>query len=486
LGAAYHAKGHLSEAISYYQKAIEIDTHFVHALNNLGGALKDKGQLREAENYLRRALHIQPDYEAAYSNLLLNMHYDDRYSPEAIFSEHIRFANQFEKPLSSQRPPHLNEVNSDRRLRIGYVSPDFRRHSVAYFIEPVLSSHNHDSVEIICYSDVVIPDDVTHRIQGYADTWLSIVGESDKDVAALIQEHKIDILVDLSGHTANNRMLLFARKPAPIQISWIGYPATSGLSAIDYKIVDSYTDPPGMTEHYYTENLIRMPNCFLCYLPDRESPEVGHLPALKSGHVTFGSFNNFAKVNPDMIALWSDILKAVPGSRLLMKAKSLSDRSTREYVTEMFIQKGIPADRFELLGWESSSKGHLEIHNRIDIALDTFPYHGTTTTCEALWMGVPVITLTGKTHASRVSTSLLTNVGLHEFVAASQEEYVGKAVGLANDISHLQSLRNSLRNMISESPLMNAKRFTIQLENCYRYSMRLQYHEIRKRNNVER
>jgi predicted O-linked N-acetylglucosamine transferase (SPINDLY family) len=237
---------------------------------------------------------------------------------------------------------------------------------------------------------------------------------------------------------------------------------------MDYKIVDSYTDPPGLTDRFYTEKLIRVPGCYLCYLPDRESPEVGPLPAISTGHITFGSFNNFTKVTPDMMGLWSDIVKAIPGSRLVMKAKSLSDKSTCGYVIDMFKQKGIPAERIELLGWEPSSKGHLETYNRIDIALDTFPYHGTTTTCEALWMGIPVITLAGTTHASRVGVSLLSNVGLPELVATTPEEYVVKAVDLARDLEKLQTLRKCLRVMMAHSPLTDAKKFTENLEQCYR------------------
>ena len=291
---------------------------------------------------------------------------------------------------------------------------------------------------------------------------------SDEQVANLIKSDGVDLLVDLSGLTEHNRWLVFARKAAPVQITWIGYPATTGLSTMDYKIVDSYTDPPGLTDRFYTEKLIRVPGCYLCYLPDRESPEVGPLPALSEGHITFGSFNNFVKLTPDMMGLWSDIVKAIPGSRLVMKAKSLSDKSTYGYVIDTFKQKGIPAERIELLGWEPSSKGHLETFNRIDIALDTFPYHGTTTTCEALWMGVPVITLAGTTHASRVGVSLLSNVGLPELIAATPEEYIAKAVGLARDLEKLQTLRKCLRDMLSRSPLTDAKRFTLNLEEVYR------------------
>jgi len=236
---------------------------------------------------------------------------------------------------------------------------------------------------------------------------------------------------------------------------------------MDYKIVDSYTDPPGMTEQFYAEKLIRMPDSFLCYLPERDSPEVGRLPALSAGHITFGSFNNFAKVSPEVMDLWIKILKATPGSCLVMKAKSLSERSICEYVREVFNRKGIAEGRIELLSWEPSTTGHLSTYNRIDIGLDTFPYNGTTTTCEAIWMGAPVITLAGKTHASRIGLSLLTNIGLPELVAGTPDEYVTIAVNLAGDLNKLQSLRRHLRDMMLHSPLTDTKRFIFNLESCY-------------------
>jgi protein O-GlcNAc transferase len=291
---------------------------------------------------------------------------------------------------------------------------------------------------------------------------------SDEQVTELIRKDEIDILVDLAGHTASNRILVFARKPAPIQINWIGYPPTTGLSTIDYKIVDNYTDPLGKTEHFYTEKLIRMPESFLCYLPDRESSEVGNLPTLTSGYITFGSFNNFAKVSPEVMELWANILNAMPDSRLILKAKSFSDRSTCEYVRDVFNLKGIAEERTELLSWEPSTTGHLDIYNRIDISLDTFPYNGTTTTCEALWMGVPVITLAGTAYASRSGVSLLSNVGLPDLVATTFDEYFSIAIDLAKDSKRLQSLRKNLRDMMKYSPLCDAKRFTINSERCYR------------------
>ena len=468
LGNALKQQGKLQDAIESYFASLKINPHSAMTLNNLGTLLKDMGHLREAADCLKNAISIDPGCSYFHSNFLFLLHYDPLYTAESIFSEHLIFGHKFEQPLQDTMQTLSKKLKSDDHLQIGYVSPDFKNHSVAFFLEPVLAGHNRDKVEVYCYSDVPTEDEVTQRMKGYADHWQSIVSLSDEQVADLIRNDGIDILVDLAGHTAHNRLLVFARKPAPVQVSWIGYPATTGLSAMDYKIVDNYTDPPGMTEHLYTEKLIRMPESFLCYLPAKDSPEVGPLPALTAGHITFGSFNNFPKVTPEMMELWSDILKAVPGSRLVMKAKSLSDISTREYVTETFKQKGIPAERIELLEWEPSSRGHLEIYNRIDIALDTFPYHGTTTTCEALWMGVPVITLAGATHASRVGVSLLSNAGVPELVAQTPDEYRKKASNLAADADRLQSLRRDLRSMVQRSPLTNAERFIHHLEELYR------------------
>jgi predicted O-linked N-acetylglucosamine transferase (SPINDLY family) len=263
-------------------------------------------------------------------------------------------------------------------------------------------------------------------------------------------------------------MLLFARKPAPVQVSWIWYPATTGLSAIDYKIVDAYTDPPGVTDGFYTEELIRMPGSFLCYLPPADCPAVADPPSLSTGYICFGSFNNFSKVSSEIAELWISILQSVPNATLLMKSRCFSDEQTLRYAKDIFSQGDIDSDRIELIPWEMSAHSHLAVYNRIDIALDTFPYNGTTTTCEALWMGVPVVTLAGSTHASRVGVSLLSNVGIPELIAETREEYVAIAVNLARDLEKLKTLRASLRDMMSRSPLTNARKFTHNLEEAYR------------------
>ena len=468
IGVIYQSKGEFDDALACYQKALDADPQFALAYYNIGNAYMHLGKLREADSFFRQSLKIDPGRIRTHESLLMLMNYSDRYDAKTIFEEHLNFSRQFEMPLRVTRIYHKKERVSGRKLRIGYVSPDFRRHSVNYFLESVLASHNHDQFEIFCYSDVFRPDAVTERLRGYADQWRDIRGMPDAEVASLVRKDRVDILMDLTGHTGYNRILLFARKPAPVQVSWLGYPNTTGLSTVDYRLVDAYTDPPGLTAPFYTEKLIRLPHTFLCYLPDEGSPAVGDLPALKSGSITFGSFNFFPKISRTTVALWSAILKALPGSRLVLKAKIFSNKTACDYAMEMFTVQGIAGERVELMTQKQSFTEHLDAYNLIDIGLDTFPYHGTTTTCEALWMGVPVISLAGTTHVSRVGMSILSNVGIPELAADTGDAYVEKAVRLASDMEGLQFLRKSLRGMMSDSVLTDAKRFVPALECCYR------------------
>ena len=466
LGNYYRDKGFLSEAITHYRKCLDLNPDYVEAYNNLGIIYRDLGQLNEAEETFRNAIRVNP-YSYAFSNLLFTMLSNPRHDLKTIYLEHLNFSRQCAEHFAPADAFYANIRDPDRRLKIGYVSPDFRRHSVAYFFEPVLREHSSESCEIFCYSMVSVPDEFTRRMQQRADHWCNLIGMSDEKAAELIRKDEIDILIDLAGHTAHNRMLLFARKPAPIQVSWIGYPATTGLSTIDYKIVDNFTDPPGTTEQFYSEKLLRLPNSFICYLPDENSPQVGPSPVSTAGHITFGSFNIFAKVTSEVCAVWAKILDRLPDSRLILKDRNFQDKTTCAYAINMLRQRGIPVKRVLLQPWDSPPK-HLNAYNMVDIGLDTFPFNGLTTTCEAMWMGVPVITLAGGAYAARAGVSLLSSIGLPELIAKTKDEYIAIAVNLASDIDKLQLLRKSLREKMERSPLTNAKLFTAHLENCYR------------------
>jgi predicted O-linked N-acetylglucosamine transferase (SPINDLY family) len=362
--------------------------------------------------------------------------------------------------------PHSNDRSRERRLRIGYVSSDFRQHSVGYFIEPVLAHHNHDRFEIFCYSNDIKEDEVTGRLQSYADHWRRLIGLSDEQAANQIRADRIDILIDLSGHTRGNRLLVFARKPVPVQVTWLGYPTTTGLSTMDYRLTDGFADPVGMTEHFHSEQLVRLPECFSCYQPP-EAPEVSGLPAREKDYVTFGSFNNLAKINREVMAVWARILQAVPGSHLTLKNTGLGAGTVQQRVRETFMGLGVAPERLALLGNDPSSRAHLERYWNIDIGLDPFPYNGATTTCDALWMGVPLVALAGKTHAGRVGVSQLSNLELTELIGNTTEEYVAIATRLARDLERLSQLRAGLRARLAASPLTEAPRFTKNLEQAY-------------------
>jgi len=372
---------------------------------------------------------------------------------------------------------------TERRLRIGYVSDDFRDHVTNCFFEPVLECHaaqGRASVaqgqgrpgataagqfEIFCYDTCPHPDAVTGRLQRLAHHWRPIAGLSDDAVAELVRKDAIDILVDLKGHTDNHRLLVFARKPAPLQVTWLGYPGTTGLDAMDYWVSDRHIADTGMTDQYHSEQLLRMPDFYMVFRPKAGDMPVGPLPALTNGHVTFGSFNALAKIGPAVIALWAEVLKAVPGARLLIAA--IPEGQARTRLAEQFGRAGIPEERLILKG-RAAHEDFLRLHHEVDIVLDAFPYNGTTTSLHDLWMGLPIVTLAGTFHASRVGVSLMTNLGLPELIAQSPADYVRIARDLAADTPRLNALRAGLRERLRASPLMDAARFTRNLEAAYR------------------
>jgi protein O-GlcNAc transferase len=523
LGVALGAIGQLEEAIASYRRAIELKPDFAEAHSNLGVALREQGKLDEAEAACLRALELKPDYAAGYINLGVvykdqgrlaesiasirralelkppsqvflktpaeahsNLVYAEIFSPDydapALLAEHRRWDRDHAAPLAKTRTPHGNDRSPERRLRIGYVSPDFRNHCQAFFTVPLFAAHDRENFEIVCYSDVVRGDRVTERLRGCADTWRNTTGLSHEQLARQIREDEIDILVDLTMHMSRNRLLVFARKPAPVQVCWLAYPGTTGLSAIGYRITDPYLDPPGPFDDYYSEESIRLPDCFWCYDPldDMQNESgagtlgapgtpgpgsaVSPLPAAARGYVTFGCLNNFCKVNPAVLRLWARVLKAVERSRLIILA---NPGSHRRRTLDFLANEGVAADRVAFVP-QQPRRQYLRHYHGIDIGLDTVPYNGHTTSLDSFWMGVPVVTLCGSTVVGRAGLCQLMNLGLPELIAGSPDEYVRIAVELANDLPRLTNLRAALRQRLLASPLTDAPRFARNLEAAYR------------------
>jgi predicted O-linked N-acetylglucosamine transferase (SPINDLY family)/predicted SAM-dependent methyltransferase len=457
----------LDEAISSYRTAIALDPRFARAWCGLGLALLASGDPAEAELDFRKALELEPKFGEAFSNLLLTLHYLHAEDRQRVFDEHLRWARQHTGAIAWQAARTPEERRREGRLRIGYLSPDFQRHPVARFIEPVLAAHDRSKFHVFCYSNVSHPDEATERFRSLCEEWRDIAALTDSQAAERMRFDGIDILIDLAGHTGGGRPYLLARKPAPVQATWLGYPNTTGLAAIDYRLTDARADPPGESDRFHTEKLVRLAAGFLCYLPPADSPEVAPPPAAKSGCVTFGSFNFLAKAMPAMVPLWARLLQALPDAKLLVKSYGLSAQSARDALVAQFAARGVKAERLIVLGPEDSATGHLARYGDVDIALDCFPYNGTTTTCEALWMGVPVITLAGKSHVARVGSSLLSRAGLEDLVAESPQEYLDKAIALANDAARRSELRSTLRSRLRASPLLDAAAFTRGLESAY-------------------
>lgn len=374
------------------------------------------------------------------------------------------WAKQHADPLKHKIRPHANDRDPDRRLRIGYVSPDFRDHVVGQNLLPLFRQHDHSRFEIFCYSNNARSDPMTEQFRGYAHVWRSISGQPNAPVAELIRHDRIDILVDLALHMARGRLRVFALKPAPIQATFAGYPGSTGLDTIDYRFTDPHLDPPGFHDHFYSETSIRLPETFWCYQPLVTGIDANPLPARTLGHLTFGCLNNFCKVNEQVLRLWAQILNAIDGSRLIVLCPEGMHRQT---MFATLRREGIDSDRVECVS-PCPRRQYLEIYHRIDIGLDTIPYNGHTTTLDALWMGVPVVTLVGDTVVGRAGLSQSTNLGLPKLIAHSPEQYIQAATSLANDLPHLADLRQTLRSRMENSPIMDAQRFTRHVEKAYR------------------
>lgn len=464
LGCALRAIDRLDEAVAHFQRALELDPEFASAHAHLGGASKEMGRMEDAVAWYRRAVELGPSEPLIQSDFLYALHFTPGWNSRAIYEEHRHWNERYVAPLCAHIQPHGNDRSPDRRLRVGYVSPDFRNHVQALFMMPLLAAHDRAEVEIFCYSGVTRPDQVTERLQSHADDWRDIAGLSDDRASELIRRDKIDILVDLTMHMARSRPLLFARKPAPVQVCWLAYPGTTGLTTIDYRLTDPLLDPAGMFEPYYSEQSWRLLDTFWCYDPLTEEPGVNALPATTSGCVKFGCLNNFCKVNDAVLRLWARVMREVSGSRLLLLAPQ---GSARERTLGIFEQEGITRDRICFADF-LPQPDYLAQYHRIDIGLDTFPYNGHTTSLDSYWMGVPVVTLVGNTVVGRAGLSQLTNLGLKQLIAETPERFVEIAVELAGDLERLRTLRSSLREQMRSSPLMDAPRFARNIEAAYR------------------
>ena len=461
-GNTLQSLARFDDALAAYDTALSLRPGHVETHNNRGNALQAIARLDDALAAYDTALSLRPGYADAHSNKLLALHYGAFDARGAIAAQARAFGAGVNRAGAPQA--FANTPIPDRRLRIGYVSGDLRRHPVGYFLQSILRNHASDAVEVFCYSNNLKDDDLTASFQSEADHWRRLRGLTDEAAAGLIRADAIDILVDMSGHTALNRLPLFARRPAPVQVSWLGYFGTTGLTAMDYVLADRFVVPPG-EEDAFTEQVWRMPGSYLCFMPPDMDVPVRSRDV--QGPVTFGSFNNLAKLSPHTVSLWARVVQSVPQSRLLLKTSQLADAAVCQAVRERFAGHGIEADRLVLEG-PSPRANLLASYNRVDIALDPYPYGGGTTTAEALWMGVPVVTLRGGTWTGRVSESILSTVGLSDLVAGSQEAYVDLAAKLAADQDRRAALHATLRSRLEESPFCDGAGFTRQLEDACR------------------
>ena len=470
LAQAYRGLADFDQAIVAVQQSLAIRPDNPHALADLANALIETGRLDEAISCLRRATSLPGGFWAT-SNLLQRIHYHPAFDGAAILQEHKRWNQALMRDIVPWRS-HGNDRTPDRRLRIGYVSPDFRNHVVGANVLPLFRNHDRQAFEVICYANLKLPADaMTDEFRSLSHRWRDISKLDDRQAAQLIRDDGIDILVDLAVHTAHNRLGVFAYRPAPIQVSFAGYPGTSGLETIDCRLTDPYLDPPSTgsgqapgSEAFSTERLIRLPDSFWCYQPESSQPPVNSLPALQRGFVTFGCLSSFLKINDQVLRLWAQVLAGVKDSRLLVLAPR---GSARQWLVALLDAQGVDAGRVEFADRQSRA-GYLRIYHRIDIGLDTFPYNAHTTGLDSLWMGVPVVTLVGQTPVSRAGLSQLSNLGLSELAAEKPDDFVQIATALANDLSRLSKLRQSLRDRMQQSPLMDASRFARNIEAAYR------------------
>jgi predicted O-linked N-acetylglucosamine transferase (SPINDLY family) len=467
LAQVYSEIGQSEKALASARQAAARGKEGTRALGPIASALMSQGKMREAISLWQELLATDPNPEA-HSAYLFSLHYPLESDPASIAAEHFRFASLYEAPLRAGHQPHTNPRDPNRTLRVGYVSPDYKNHPVRQFLLPLLKRHDPAAVEFYCYSSVNRPDEGTMEFQRLAGPrWRDILQLDNTAVASLIRADAIDILVDLAGHTGGNQLMIFAHKPAPVQVTWLGYPDTTGFTSIDYRFTDAIADPPGMTEAFHSEQLFRLP-CFLTWDPPGYLPPVAPPPCLRNGYVTFGSFNNFMKIDPATIRLWAAILQSVPGSKLLLKHRDARDPVTQEQFASYFEGHNVSRDRIILTPQMPSHAVHLQHYGDMDISLDPFPYNGTTTSCEALAMGVPMITLAGQAHVGRVGAMLNAQYGLTDWTATTKEQYLAIAVEKAADPQALEQLRFEMRDRLAASTLGKPADFVRNVEAAYR------------------
>jgi len=425
------------------------------------------GQAAKGVQHFERALRRTPESTRLQSNLLFVLNYAEILTREELFRRHKEWGARHEAVCKTAWRPHRNALLPERRLRVGYVSGDLRNHAVAFFVEPLLRRHDPEQVAVYCYDTSTFQeDDVAARLRSYGHTWRKVGTSSNAAVDEAIRADEIDILVDLSGHTVLNRLTVFARKPAPVQATWLGYLGTTGLSTMDYRITDAFLDPPGTTEGYHTEQLLRLPNA-ACFTPPADAPDVGELPAIRNRIVTFGSVNQWSKVSDEVRATWAEVLRAVPNSRLIVVAPGGRNPRFAAGLTGEFASHGIEAHRIDVRGTMPYHQ-FLELFHEIDLTLDPFPYGGGTTTMHSLWMGVPVVALAGKSAFARNSIGPLIETGLHDFIAESRHDYVQRAVAAAAATTKLRDIRSGLRARLAESPLLDQVLFVQRMEDACR------------------
>lgn len=459
LGSAMLKLGNPAGAIPHFREALRLRPGHFRASWELARAAGELGDAEYAVEIHRRLVDTYPRSAASHSALLYTLHYLPALSRAGLLDEARRWADRHGR-FAEAGLAHDNDRDADRRLRIGYLSPDFRRHTIAHLIEPLLEAHDPERFEVHCYSAVLAPDAMTRRLEALANIWVDVSRASNADAARRIRDDRVDILVDLAGHMGDHRLGVVARRPAPIQVQ-LGYAGTTGFDAVDYRITDAHCDPPGADE-FYSEKLIRLPDCAWLYKPSEGSPEAGPLPVLANRFVTFGCLNKTIKITGETIAAWCEVLAALPSSRLLVLSPP-----GNTHLLSRFALRGIDPGRLELAAPRPRDE-YLRLFNRIDIALDPFPYNGDTTTCDGLWMGVPLVTLAGDAFVSRRGVSHLMNVGLGELVAENATEYAGLAVTLASEPRRLASIRAGLRERMRQSPLTNGPRYAANLEAAYR------------------